>query len=628
MRDFKKTKSPLFLIERYSRVLAVIWTIIVVVSLSWSIVRIKKETLEVARVQAHISYVKDIVYRRWNAKHGGIYVPVTEETMPNAYLTGIPERDVTTPSGRRLTLVNPAYMTRQVYGLMEEEYGVHGHITSLNPIRPENAPDPWETDALLAFDQGQTEISSVAKIKGIEYFRLMHPFITEKPCLKCHSKQGYHEGDVRGGISVSVPMQPLVAIENRNILTFAMVHGLFWMAGLVGIGFSVQRIRESEKERLHTQEILDQEKDKAQKYLDIAAVIFVVVDAGQNVTMINKKGCESLGYDETEVVGKNWFDNFVPAWERNEVKAVFVQVISGNIDPLEYFESSILTKTGDERLIAWHNTCLTDETGKITGTLSSGEDITERKQAEEGLKRMTGELARSNAELQQFANVASHDLQEPLRVIAGFVQLLSKRYKGKLDPDADDFISYTVDGVQRMQSMIKDLLEYSQVGKKDLKFKLTDCSTIVRQAIFNLKTAIEKNGAIVTCDDLPAVVADEMKLMRLFQNLMANAIKFRGKAAPRVHVSCEKKKGEWVFSIRDNGIGINPKYGEKIFDIFQRLHTRDEYPGTGIGLAICKRIIEQHGGKIWVESETGKGSTFYFTIPENEEDISGYLQNL
>jgi light-regulated signal transduction histidine kinase (bacteriophytochrome) len=237
------------------------------------------------------------------------------------------------------------------------------------------------------------------------------------------------------------------------------------------------------------------------------------------------------------------------------------------------------------------------------------------KDIERVLAENVEDLRRSNLDLEQFAYVASHDLQEPLRVVINFTELLARKYKGKLDKDADEIIGRAVEGAKRMRALIKDLLALSRVDSRRKEFAPADLNAELRRTLFNLKTAIDESLARVTHDGLPVVIGDQIQLVQLLQNLIANAIKFRGSRPPEIHIGCERDRNQWLFSVKDNGIGIDTKYTEQIFLIFQRLHNRQEYPGTGIGLATYEKIVELHGGKIWVESELGKGSTFYFTLP-------------
>jgi light-regulated signal transduction histidine kinase (bacteriophytochrome) len=280
-------------------------------------------------------------------------------------------------------------------------------------------------------------------------------------------------------------------------------------------------------------------------------------------------------------------------------------------------ERTAIRKDGSTFLVEVFINLVYSDNGKPVCLAGSFIDITERKRAEELLAQQTRELARSNAELEQFAYVASHDLQEPLRMVSSYTQLLSRRYKGKLDTDADEFIHYAVDGSARMQRLINDLLAFSRVSTRGKPFEQTDFNEILKQVFSNLQIAIEEKQAIITHDPLPTLKADSFQMVQLMQNLLGNAIKFHSQQPPRIHIAARLEKGNWLISVQDNGIGIDPQFNERIFVIFQRLHDRSEYPGTGIGLAICKRIIERHGGKIWVDSQPGQGSTFYFTMPDS-----------
>lgn len=256
------------------------------------------------------------------------------------------------------------------------------------------------------------------------------------------------------------------------------------------------------------------------------------------------------------------------------------------------------------------------ESEAVAQALVQASDLLQERQAE--LTRSLGELERSNRELEQFAYVASHDLQEPLRMVSSYTQLLAQRYHGELDEKAHKFIDYAVDGAVRMQRLINDLLAYSRVSTRGKDFELSDSQGALNEALDNLKAAIDESGAEIHCELLPQVPADQTQLVQLFQNLVGNALKFRGSEAPRIEVAARDLGDDWRFAVRDNGIGVEAQYAEKVFVIFQRLHSRQEYPGTGIGLAICKRIVERHGGRIWFKSEPGRGSTFYFTLPKRE----------
>ena len=242
-------------------------------------------------------------------------------------------------------------------------------------------------------------------------------------------------------------------------------------------------------------------------------------------------------------------------------------------------------------------------------------DITQRREIEKTLQRIAAELARSNKDLDQFASVASHDLQEPLRTVSGFVQLLQKKYANQLDAEADTFIKFAMDGTKRMETLIKDLLAYARVTSRSGELVSTDAGAALRQALGNLQASVQEKGAEIVHGELPTVRADASQLAQLFQNLIGNALKFHGEATPKIHVDARREGDYWQFSVRDNGIGIDVKFQNQIFEVFQRLHTRQQYDGTGIGLAICKKIVDRHGGRIWVESEPGQGATFYFTLP-------------
>ncbi len=285
-------------------------------------------------------------------------------------------------------------------------------------------------------------------------------------------------------------------------------------------------------------------------------------------------------------------------------------------EPFKNFEYVRIGDGGEQYFVSLSGVPIYDAAGKFKGYRGVGTNITARKQAEQALRQAHDELARSNAELEQFAYVASHDLQEPLRMVSSYTQLLLRRYGERFDGDAKEFMDYIVDGAARMKQLIEDLLAYSRVGTRGREFRPVACEEALDKALINLRAAIEAGGATVTRDPLPVLKADDSQLAQLFQNLIGNALKFHGAEAPRVHVGAAEHETEWEFLVRDNGIGIEPEYFERIFLVFQRLHNKNEYPGTGIGLAICKKVVDRHGGRIWVESKPGEGSTMHFTLPK------------
>jgi len=358
-----------------------------------------------------------------------------------------------------------------------------------------------------------------------------------------------------------------------------------------------------------------------QLLLESAPNAIVIANRAGNIDYVNAEAERLFGYQRAEIAGQP-VSALMPARFREE-KNTFLEKILGDSRapaPSSPQECYGLRKDGGEFPMEWNARPLKTKEGGVV--LFAIQDLTERKRAADLLAQNMLALQISNEALEQFAHIASHDLQEPLRMVASYLQLLSRRYKGRLDGDADEFIDFAVDGTYRMKRLIEDLLKYSRVGRSAPWTKPLRSEDALREALGNLRGAIEATGAVVTWDDLPVLMAEEVQLVQLFQNLVGNAIKYRGSRKPEIHISAKPSDAGWIFSVSDNGIGIEPQYFERIFSIFQRLHGSQEYEGTGIGLAICKRILQHQGGRIWLESEAGKGSTFYFELPNPERNTA------
>lgn len=356
---------------------------------------------------------------------------------------------------------------------------------------------------------------------------------------------------------------------------------------------------------------------------NVAPDPILIIDGEGTIVLANNETEHKFGYTPQELVGQK-LEILVPErFRSNHVRYRDAYCESPTLRPMgtgrELFASK---KCGAEFPVEISLSPIRSQDKTLPGSglvIGIIRDITDRKVHEKELTQANLELARSNKELEEFAYIASHDLQEPLRSIAGACQLLKRRYSDKLDESGQEFIDFAVSGAKRMEALINDLLSYSRVSTKAKEPQLADLNTVLSTVTQNLRSSIGATGASITSDTLPSIAVDQWQITQLFQNIIANALKFRGKDPPKIHVGALKDGGFWHFSIKDNGIGIDPKYFDRIFEVFKRLHSQDQYPGTGIGLASCKKIVERHGGRIWLESVVGAGTTFHFTIAARQE---------
>lgn len=473
--------------------------------------------------------------------------------------------------------------------------------TTIYPVQNTTAPSPYGsmililiTIAVLASrpDKGFMEILSSNRISGIFGRRILLVIVIVPLILGYLRLSGEQMGFYDTGFGTAITI----------FFTIIIMMILIWL--------SIQSI-----DKIDIGRFLAEERNRRQaNLLNLTHDAIFVRNLNDEITFWNKGSEEAYGWNEKDVLGK------IP---HKLLKAEYPKPLNEiQTEVLKYGEWNGELKhrkrDGTQVIVLSRWTLERDENGNPIGFLEINRDITDRKEAEEKLEENLMELKRSNEELRQFNFITSHDLQEPLRSITSFAQLLEMRYKNKLDRNADEYIDFIVDGALRMKEMIKGLLEYSLVGNKTKRFKPVDIGKALNNALSNLHAAIEENNAEIMIEKLPTIIADESQLVQLFQNLIGNAIKFKKhEVRPKIHISAKKdsKIEEYIFIVSDNGIGIESQYKDRIFQIFKRLHTVDEYSGAGIGLAIAKRIVERHGGRIWVESELGHGATFYFTIP-------------
>ena len=611
-----------FNLMRYTWTLLVVWTLILAGLMVKELIDIKHYTNEIALNTARAHLNKDTSFRLWGALHGGVYVPVMADTPPNPYLAHYPERDLVTPAGKHLTLMNPEYMLRHLNQSFSELYGVAGHITSLKPLRPENSADPWETKALHAFEDGAKEvIETVSMGNESPVLRLMQPLYVTPECLKCHGHQGYKLGDIRGGLGISLPIAPFLKRAQEQIFAHTLSLTSLWFLGCLGLLFGSERLRKNTsklamsnlamqreiEERRRIEVALQKESSFTGAVLDTAGALIMVLNVRGEIIRFNHT-CEILsGYTFPEVAGRVFWDVLLPEEDRGQLAQTFAAMAVSSFPPK--LERPLLTRDGERRVVDWSNTTFLDDDGGIEYIISIGIDITEAKRLQ--IQLLHSEKLSAIGKLS--ASIA-HEINNPLFGIRNVLERL--REKGALSDDNLEFADMAVQECDRIRDLIKDLQNFNRptsgiIGPVDLH-KAIDHILLLSKKAMEVRRIVVVREYDQGLGEIPAI-ADQIKQVLL--NLINNAIESMSQGGPMT-IRTRKSKGLVVISIADSGSGIAAQDLPHIFEPF--FTTKPAVKGTGLGLSVTYGIIKHHGGDIQVRSELGRGATFTITLPIKE----------
>lgn len=651
-----------------TRLLAIfIWLLAVSLSLAWNVVDDRREESLIALETARAFFGQIILSRRWNLMHGGVYVYTSDLAPPNRHLPE-DQRTIRDENGRSMTLINPAYMTRQIAGLARKKDLVQFHITSLTPLRRENKALDWEVPWLQDFEKGAKERYSYLKKDTGKTFRYMAPLPFTETCLPCHDEQGQEPGSIRGAISVTLPFK-----FHKPPWPLVLSHFLVALIGVGGILFFGNRLARSRNKLLDSNQQLQKEIEerkqteselitirdnletivdnrtaelrstnnsldariKEQQKIESSLVSindeFVqifnsapdgmhIIDRQFTIIRANRAFCNLTGKRLSQIQGRKCYEAFSGNLCHSE-DCPLSRIINGS-ERVEV-ETNKTRTNGDRIPCIVTATPFREPSGKLIGIIEVTRDISNWKKIEKSLSSTAEHLRARNTELEDFTHVISHDLQEPLMLISAFSERIRKKCSASLPEQGLAYLERIENSTNRMQSLIDGLLLYSRVTSKATPFEQVHLNTIVGSVLDDLAITIERNNAHITIEgDLGTIDAEPLQMRQLFQNIIGNSIKYHHEdRAPEIRIKrvplpdSVSDRNYIRISIKDNGIGFDPKFQDAIFDIFQRLHTRQKFKGTGIGLSICRKIIDRHHGTISASGEPDHGAEFIITLP-------------
>lgn len=607
--------TPLF--GRYFLIAFAVWTAVIAAFFIWDLNITRRFILKEAQTDALANYNKDVAFREWATTHGGVYVPVDERTPPNPYLTNIPERDIVTPSGKRLTLMNPAYMARQMNDFFAKKGTVFGHITSLKLKNPDNKADAWEEEALRAFEKGETERIEVSEVGGQPFLRLMRPMVTKAGCLKCHADQGYKVGDVRGGVSVSVGLAPYYAEARALEREHALVSGLAWLLGslglLAGYGYArrLGRARDQAREDLRRSEVL---LNQTQQISHVGGWEFDVSSGKllwtEETYRIYEVGAE---YDPNYINADIKF--YAPA-DQSVIENAFKRAVEfGEPYDLE------LQFTGAKGTRKWVRTSAHVEWlgGKVSRVFGNIMDITGQKAVEEKLKAAKEEAEAATRIKDKFVSIVSHDLKSPITSMIGFLKLVRDDETTPLDEGAKLILDRAIDSSKQLSRLIGDLLNLSRLKTGQLKLdkQFFDAKYLGAKMCVDFAYSAGSKGIKLICQipDNSRLFGDKTLLGEALQNLVTNAIKFC-RQGDTITISLSDTNTAAI-QVKDTGPGIKPDQLSKLFTFESKVSTVGTAGemGTGFGLPLAKDIMLLHGGDLIIASEADKGTTVTLSLP-------------